>query len=84
MAGKTGKIVSLEAIEEHLKRQDKEIEKSHMAFLASFGVALALVGFSSLLARSPGITIGGYAFFIILGLAVLLIARWWVFRIAKR
>ncbi|MBM4446548.1 MAG: hypothetical protein FJ023_04240 [Chloroflexi bacterium] len=84
MAGKTGKMVSLEAIEEHLKRQDKEIEKSHMVTFSFFGAAVALVGVSAWLARVPNITICDYAFFIILGLAVMGIASWGVSRIGKK
>jgi hypothetical protein len=83
MAGKTGKMVSLEAIEEHLKRQDKEIAKSHMVTFASFGAAVALVGVSAWLARIPNITIRDYAFFIILGLAAMGIALCWVSRIDR-
>jgi hypothetical protein len=84
MAGKTGKIVNLEAIEEHLKRQDKEIQASHLLTFTSFGVAVALVGVSVWLARIPDITVWDYAFFIILGLAVMGIALWWVDRIGKK
>ncbi len=83
MAGKTGKTVSLEAIEEHLKRQDKEIAKSHVVTFAFFGATVALVAFSAWLARIPDITIRDYAFPIILGLAAMGIALYWVSRIDR-
>jgi len=84
MADKTRNKIGLEEIEEHLKRQDKEIQASHMVTLASFGVVVALVGVSAWLARIPDINMWDYAFFIILGLAVMFIALWWVLRIAKK
>jgi hypothetical protein len=46
MAGKTGKIVSLEAIDEHLKRQDKEIKQSAVWTLQAVGGAVIIAGLS--------------------------------------
>jgi hypothetical protein len=46
MAGKTGKMVSLEAIEEHLKSQDKEIKQSTLLTLEAVGGAVILAGLS--------------------------------------
>jgi cytochrome b561 len=88
MAGKARNIsnkktLSLKTIEEHLDRQDKEIAKSHWLTFAAFGAAVALVGVSAWLARIPNITIGDYAFFMLVGLAIMGMALWGVSRIGK-
>jgi fatty acid desaturase len=45
MAGKTGKMVSLEAIEEHLKRQDKKmIQSLWWSYAATIGLPIFLIG----------------------------------------
>jgi len=84
MAGKTGKMVSLEAIEEHLKRQDKEIAGSNWVTFAAFSGSVALLGVSLWLGRLTNVTYIDIAFLIIFGLAFMGIAWWRVDRIGKK
>ena len=77
MAGKTGKIVSLEAIEKLLKQQRKEIERST---LKAFGGAIVIAGMSFVVTSifpDPAPAYSGL-FLIVLGaLIVILVGYLW-------
>ena len=81
MAGKTGKMVSLEAIEEHLKRQDKEIKQSTAWTLQAFGVTVVLAGVSFLVIPK----ILWYGLFLMgLGALLVVVVRFWNSMIGKK
>ena len=84
MAGKTGKMVSLEAIEEHLKRQDKEIDQSNLVTIVAFGGTVVLMGASLLYQRFIAITILDIVFPFVLGAILVGGAWWWASKIAKK
>lgn len=88
MAGKarnvSSKKVSFETIEEHLKRQDKEIERSTLATLIAFGGTVVFVGGALLYERFTKITILDPVFFIVLGSALVWIGWRWASKIGKK
>lgn len=63
----TRRGVTLETIEEHLKEQDKEAQKSIWLTFAAFGVAVALLGVAVWLGSIPNVTILSYVVLIVLG-----------------
>jgi len=84
MAGKTGKMVSLEAIEEHLKQQDKEIDRSTLTTFIAFGGTVVFVGGALLYEKFIRITLLDPIFFIVLGSAIVGAGYWWASRIGKK
>jgi Flp pilus assembly protein TadB len=86
MAGKAQNVsnkntVTLKAIEEHLKRQDKEIKQSAVWTLQAFGITVFLAGVSFLVIPK----ILWYGLFLMgLGALFVVVVRFWNSRIGKK
>jgi uncharacterized membrane protein YfcA len=74
MPGKSGEKITLEMIEEHLRKQDIEFARSlWFALLAFAGSVVIGGGIFWLSSKDPGIFIYGVAFFLII---LALYSRW--------
>lgn len=80
----TRREVTLETIEEHLKEQDKEAQKSIWLTFAAFGVSVVLLGVAVWLGSIPNVTILNYVVLIALGVVLMAAALVQSSKIAAR
>ena len=78
------KVTSLEDIEKHLARQDKEMIQSNWLTFAAFGGSVALLGVSLWLGSLANVTVFDYVFLIVFGVAFLIVALQQSSRVVKK